>query len=231
MSFTPQIGDPALKTPAVKQARGLCAPCPVYEKCLFHMPRYGGFKGQGPRNVVYSLRTDKVENHNAKEECVSCMNFVETMQDRMLSGRAAADEGRAGAERVSVLVGRTSYRMGTEMPFNGKGEIIKQPLYLIDDLKRAGYKVNQDDMTNPARWQTVVFDRIVPDYNAPQVTSSTYSEEISARMAEQEQRDIEEDDGRWEAKMAETDPQKVRRGRPPGSRNKEKDDEQGDDFA
>lgn len=222
MGITHQVGDPDLKRPAIRAERGACADCPVYEKCLFHMPRYGGFKNQGPRNVVYALITDKVENHNAKEECVSCKNFVETMQDRMLSGRAAADEGRQGAERVRVLLNRTTYRMGTEMPFNGRGEIIKQPLYLVEDLRKAGYKVNQDDMGVPAKWQTVVFDRTVPDYSAPQVTTSSYSEEIAQREAEQTRREIEEDDGVWEARMAESEPKR---------RKVAKVKDEADDFA
>src|SRR6185369_9806336 len=62
MGITHQVGDPDLKRPAIRAERGACADCPVYEKCLFHMPRYGGFKNQGPRNVVYALITDKVEN-------------------------------------------------------------------------------------------------------------------------------------------------------------------------
>jgi len=222
------LGDPDTKTAAIRSERGLCADCPQYPKCLFHMPRYGGFKKQGKRHVAYAMITDAVENSNAKEDFCTCENFVEVLQDRMLSGLEAASAGRKGAEVVRILLNRTTVTQGMEMGFNSQGEIIKPQLNQVADLERSGHKVNVKDNTMPVRYDMVTFERTIPDYSVPPKTQSLYSENIRAREAEIRRQEMEDEGQRFEERLTESGAPLKRRGRPPGSRNRTKDD--GDDF-
>ncbi len=226
------IGDPEANTPEARKSLGKCAGCPQAPKCLFHMPRYGGFKTQGKRYVAYALITDQVENSNGKQDFCTCETFVETLQDRMLSGQAAAAEGRKGAEIVRLLVDKRAgdtIRQGLEMGFNGRGEIIKPQPNQIDDLRASGHKVNLDDLTPAVRFDIVTFDRTIPDYDAPKKTHSTYSESIRQEESELQRSEIEDEASRYEARFAESEAlHSKKRGRPPGSRNKPKDDEEAD---
>src|SRR5262245_9569871 len=147
-----QQGNPDLKDELTRQQRGLCADCDAYVDCLFHMPRYGGFRNQGERYVLYRLTTDPAENQNTKEDFCSCRTFVRGgLQDRMLTGREQRARGLAG-EVVTVITDRRWITQGTEMGFNTRNEIINPIPNLVDDLRTAGYKVNLNDQS-----QAVIF--------------------------------------------------------------------------
>jgi hypothetical protein len=230
-----QFGDPESKTAAAKAERGKCAPCPLYTKCLFHLPRNGGFRGQGKRYIAYTLITDSVENSNGKQDFVDCATFVEGFQDRMLSGQAAAAEGRKGAEIIRLLVDKQpgdTLDYGEYMAFNGRGEIVRPQPNRIADLEASGHKVNRDDMSPPVAWNLVEYQRTLPDYNAPKKTASAYSEKIRNLESEQNASEAQDEAARYEERFAEMEATHgKKRGRPPGSRNKPKDDEETPDLA
>jgi hypothetical protein len=75
-----------------------CAPnspgvrgCNHYEDCIFHMKRYGGFRGKGPRYVGYFLKTHEGAK---KEDFMSCYHFIKTLLGRMRAGNAYREQGK-----------------------------------------------------------------------------------------------------------------------------------------
>ncbi len=209
-----QVGNPDTKDPQIRSERGLCADCPYYSDCLFHMPRYGGFRGQGPRYVRYRLITDATEKSNAKEDFIACDNFVGGgLQDRMLTGQELRARGQKG-ELISILTDNSNtVTQGMEMGFNNRNQIVNPQPNLVADLKAAGYDVNQDDKAPAARWEPVTFKRTVPPYKKPQTGASNYSQEIAAKQALEQQAEEDAEAEIWTRRQRQTDdePKRVKR--------------------
>lgn len=68
--------------------------CPVWRDCQFQNKNRGGFKGQGPKNVGFYLRTTKDEGSRSMESFMPCYGFVLALQARMNFGRAQREEGK-----------------------------------------------------------------------------------------------------------------------------------------
>lgn len=84
--------DPSLVASCAPPAPGVRG-CPMWKECPFHLTKYGGFKRQGPKNVIYRLITDE---GGKKEDYMSCVTFVRTMVSRMRAGQALREKGQAG---------------------------------------------------------------------------------------------------------------------------------------
>lgn len=66
--------------------------CPVWASCRFGRPDMGAFKGKGPQNVPYMIRTlDGAEQMNF----LPCYSFVRVIQSRMDWANAQRAEGKA----------------------------------------------------------------------------------------------------------------------------------------
>ena len=198
-------GDPTVTQDALtRNQRGLCADCPDYKKCLFFMPRHGGFRNQGPRHVIYRLKTDAAENENWKEDFCSCQDFVAGgLQDRMVTGRQQRAMGLKG-EIITIITDRNWCTQGMEMGFNNRNEIVNPHANLVEDLKAAGYKLNLNDIAPAAQFREVTFRRNVPEYRALPKGQSGYSQKIAAEEAQHEAADEQEDAMAWEEHMART---------------------------
>lgn len=212
MALRLSTADPDTRTER-ERTRGGCSDCQVWSSCKFDNPRNGGFKGsaQGPRYVVVDLITDRVENSNAMQTCVMCDNFVSGgLQDRMISGQIAAAQGRPGAEIVRLRPNAKTWKCGTTMGFNGKGEIIKPQSNQVEELKAAGYTVNLTDIGPAVEWREVEFERSVPEYRRPTRTISDYSLATRKRIEDDMRREMEDEDRRFE----ERDQERRKPGRP-----------------
>lgn len=81
---------------------GSCAPkndalgvrgCQYYENCIFRLTKYGGFRGNGPRNCGVFLQTHegmKVEMER------SCFFVMSRLYDRMRAGERDRQDGKNG---------------------------------------------------------------------------------------------------------------------------------------
>lgn len=190
------IGHPDLRNPAIRQERGGCADCPQWDKCLFNNRRYGGFKAQGHHNVGYRLITDRAELNSAKEDFVSCEIFTDVILDRMLNGRELRARGLDG-EVISIIAqeGETvSQRF--QVPFNSRSEVVRPQRHLVEPLKKAGWKVNLDDLTSPAEFRYVTLEIEVPAWKSPGVLRDDYSLTLVER---ERSREKSEDDIETEA--------------------------------
>lgn len=85
--------DPELVACCHSRAEGEIRGCPVWKTCQFNRKPNGGFKGEGPRNVGYYLKTSRSDGGRQKEDFIPCYGFVIALQGRMLAGRAARDRG------------------------------------------------------------------------------------------------------------------------------------------
>ena len=87
------------------------------------MPRYGGFRGDGKRHIVYRLITDASEGATPVENMITCESFIDNgLQDRMLTSQAMQLEGKKGGEYVEVVFpSPKTVRQGMWMGFNQRG--------------------------------------------------------------------------------------------------------------
>lgn len=190
--------NPDVPASVYRSERGACAKCALYENCLFHLTRMGGFKGQGRHNIGVRIITDKVEGHNGKEDICSCVTFVEgSYQDRMLSGNEFRMRGKDG-ERISVIAqeGETIDQR-FDVGFNAKNEVVRPMRHIIEPLKKAGYKVNLDDMNSAQEFKPVTLKMVVPKYETPNLQRSDYAAEILRRAEQEEQSQEDAETAAW----------------------------------
>lgn len=86
--------NPDLIASCHSRVEGVTRGCPVWSTCQFHLKERGGFKGKGPKNVGYYLRTTRDEGARTKEDFIPCYGFVLALQSRMNFGRAQKEEGK-----------------------------------------------------------------------------------------------------------------------------------------
>lgn len=173
-----QVGDPDSRNATVRAERGGCHACPVYTNCLFHRADMGGFKGQGPHNIGYRLITDISEGESAKEDFMSCENFVNVLQDRMLTGDEERMRGRPG-EFVSVVAQEGEIvRQRVSVAFNSRGQVIKPTPNLVEPLKKKGFEVNLDDRSPAIDFDTVTVDVVVPKFKPKSKAVDDWSTEL-----------------------------------------------------
>lgn len=128
-----RIGSCAPKSPGV---RG----CPMWKECPFHLQKYGGFKGHGPKYVGYYLKTHE---NRQKQDFMTCHAFVRTMMGRMKTSVAAQLDGKPH-EIVRVIA--------------QEGETIRT---------RVGVKKNPDDKTATAEYEMRTETKPVPAHPRP----------------------------------------------------------------
>ncbi|MGQ0721019.1 MAG: hypothetical protein ACT4PE_05525 [Candidatus Eiseniibacteriota bacterium] len=68
--------------------------CAWWEKCQFHRKALGGFKGEGPKNVGFYMRTANSDGAQQREGVAPCFRFVATLQPRMLNGLDRKNRGQ-----------------------------------------------------------------------------------------------------------------------------------------
>lgn len=94
VSCVPSAGLPG----SIKGVRG----CNMYDRCPFHLARYGGFKGfWRPKNVGYYYKPNDGTNHQ-KEDFLVCHQFVHTQMDRKLASDAAISQNKPG-EFIDII--------------------------------------------------------------------------------------------------------------------------------
>ena len=202
----PQIGhgDPDVQEEVNRGQRGACGGCPQWEKCLFNMPRYGGFKGnkrKAPRvYVAYRLITDKAELNGAKEDFCTCENFVEVLQDRMLTGQSLRAEGKDG-EVVTILTAQTHVSQRFKVGFNTANEIIRPMPNLIQPLKDAGYDINVNDFKDAHEFRDVTLNIPVPEYRERD-TQDNYNQDVIERERKREALQEDAETAAWDAARA-----------------------------
>lgn len=94
--------DPDLVACCHSRVEGEVRGCPVWKTCQFNRRDRGGFKGQGPHNVGYYLKTSRSDGGRQKEDFIPCYGFVLALQARMLAGRAAKDRGE-DHEKIRIV--------------------------------------------------------------------------------------------------------------------------------
>ncbi len=198
-----ETGDPEVVNNATeRRERGKCVKCPQYKPCMFDQRRMGAFKGKGIHNVGYRLITDPVEGANGKADFCSCVQFIDSgLQDRMITGRELQIKGIRG-EFISICAqeGET-IRQGFQVGFNSRNEIIKPMPNLVEPLRKAGYKVNLDDMGQAAEFREVEFERVVPKYVEPNKGRTDYSARIAAEEAQRVDDESNAEEIAWEIAM------------------------------
>lgn len=129
--------------------------CRVYDRCIFRWKKNGGFRDHGPENVPYYLN-----DGTAMETYAPCFVFIATLLDRMRAGQRDIEDGKAG-ELIEIL------------PFD-------QPI-----TRRMVCKVDENDRSQTARWETRIEQIVVPKFPRPGKTDMTGNYEA---MLEQRRR-------------------------------------------
>lgn len=200
-------GNPDEKTPQTRSERGACHDCDCWGKCLFHLKRLGGFKGQIPRgqrrkNIGYRLITDGAENYGAKEDYTVCQAFVEVLQDRMLTGQRLRSEGKEG-EFVSVIAQEGEViNQRFDVGFNARNQVIRAQPSIIAALEEAGYKVNLDDRSPAVEFRPVTIKVTVPPYREPMAISNEYTLDLLAKEKQRLSAEEEMADEAWKRARA-----------------------------
>ena len=143
---------------------GSCAPpnpdggvrgCPLWKSCPFHLPKYGGFKGQGPKYVGYYIKTT---DGKQQENFMTCHNFVRVLLHRKRAGERHMEEGKPNYELIQIIA--------------QEGGTVRQ---------RGSYKVDPADRTPTARWEIQTKHDMVPTWPRPGSRSAvTYEAELWA---------------------------------------------------
>lgn len=203
-----------------------CDNCIRSSDCLFHLPDRYGFKapGHAAENVGYALVTDRAELHSAKKDFISCIGFVESLQDRMEFGAGRRRRGMDG--EVVVLCGREGDEIEQhfEVGVNSRGEIVKPHPNQVEAMRASGYKVNVDDQNPPVAWKAITIKRKIPKLEAFHNGGSAYAAQVIAEAVEAEKhgfaglasREAEAVDGITTITL---DDDRPRRGRPPKVRD------------
>lgn len=140
--------------------------CPLWASCPFHLQKYGGFKGQGPKNVGYYIKTH--EGRQA-ENFMTCHNFVRVLLARMRSGRQQAEEGKSNAEIVRIIA--------------QEGGMVRQ---------RGSFAVDPEDRRPNAPWAMKTVAREVPKFPRPGERKGV-SYEADLWADEMKRRSVEDD--------------------------------------
>jgi len=219
-----------------------CSNCPFFtgdvpikgglrkQQCRFDQKRYGGFKGTRPHYVAYRLITDRVESNAAKEDFMTCQNFVRNMQDRMDFGNAQRMKGLDN--ELIKIIGQEGdpITLRTSVMVNSYDEIVRPNAELKPHLLKAGYTIAPDNSAVSGR-KDVSYTTVVPNYAEEQQKIRGYSESILAREFAEKEAVEEVEDAMWEAaqkKMSQTadlltpvtaEPIKRGPGRPPKEAN------------
>jgi hypothetical protein len=143
--------------------------CNVYDRCIFHMRRFGGFKGKGPRNIGYDIWTgERLPDGRIaqKQDISSCNQFVMTMGARMAHGQRQREEGNQNAEAIHVVA--------------QEGETIET---------RVQVRLNEGRTNEVEKFDYRVEKRIVPMYQHPDAaTGDSYEAGLErARRARNEE--------------------------------------------
>ena len=85
ISCVPSAGLPG----AVPGVRG----CNLYDRCPFHLTRYGGFKGHGPETIGYYHKPNDGTQHQHEND-ISCFRFVLLMLEKMRAGLRDREQGK-----------------------------------------------------------------------------------------------------------------------------------------
>jgi hypothetical protein len=146
--------------------------CPVWTECRFDHKKFGGFKGEGPRNVGYFIQTHE---GNKKEDFCSCYSFVSSLQARMDSGISQRQAGRNG--EIIRIVAQEGEKITT----------------------RIQVPVDERDKNDKREYQYKVKSVTVPAFQRPaQNERLTYDQELAARQADREKRDREIEDAMYD---------------------------------
>lgn len=179
-----------------------CQTCEFNGMCRFDQKRLGGFKGEGPKYIGYRLITDRTERNSAKEDTMTCFNFVNALQRRMLHGQALRADGKDGEIIKVVAQEGEAITRRIRVGMNSRGEIVRPQAEIIEALKKSGHKVATDDMTHPTTWREVEYKATVPRFAEEAAKINGYSQGLLAReLSEQQMEDAAEDEA-WEQARA-----------------------------
>lgn len=209
---------PSLKT---------CGNCDLRADCQFDRRRMGGFKGEGPKYIGYRIITDRTEQNGAKEDTLSCFNFITSgLMKRMHVGRQQRDDGRDG-DLVKIIAQeepgadnwKTTIRKTMLVGFNVRGEIVKPQTVTIPHLEASGFKVCMDAATVVVEWKDIEYEEPVPKYAEETNRVSGSKQRIMQREMQEQEIDDDADDQAYvaaRAKLAEpvAEPVKRKPGRP-----------------
>ena len=107
MGYPPETSAScAPPVPPTKHARGVKG-CKHWAKCIFAQQKYGAFRGDGPANAVYYLRTT---DGAAKMDHTACWAYMQTLHNRSIEGDVRRMRGDRKAELIRVI---GSERSGT----------------------------------------------------------------------------------------------------------------------
>jgi hypothetical protein len=184
-----------VKGGVIAPASVTCDTCQVARNCNFDRKRLGGFKGPGQRarNIGFRLITDGAEGHEVQEGVMSCFQFVEVMNHRMLNGRALRDSGKDGEAIAVIAQEGGTVRHQTRVGVNGRGEVIRPHPTLIEPLKAAGHKVNREDRNPAVEYIDVTLTLTVPPFGKV-ASASAYKQEILEREMARQQAEEEAED-------------------------------------
>jgi len=132
-------------TGAIPGVRG----CNVYDRCPFHLTRYGGFKGEGPKNVGYYIKVNDGTTHQAENE-IACYRFVSLLLERMRAGLRDREQGRTGnpgPELINIVSQEgDSIRVKDWVKVNLNDVSLNAPYHFVRKIQTVSAYKHPDDL-------------------------------------------------------------------------------------
>lgn len=186
-----------------------CQNCPFFtgatpikglrrQQCRFDQKRLGGFKGTRPHYIGYRLITDRVENHAAKQDFMTCQNWVRAMQDRADFGAEQLRKGLDG-ERIRIFRQEGEpIRLMTSVMVNSHGEAVRPSAELRPHLLKAGMKIAPDSSAVSGS-KDFEYETVVPNFAEEQKKMRGHSDAILGLEYAEVQATEEVEDALYEA--------------------------------